>query len=206
MGITIHYKLAQEKGNIKRTLDRAEAVAREIKAQQADIMKIGFDLERPSETQMIVKMAGCEWLDFNFKPLAHWKSESTKRWNYQYASLEDMESHDTTGEHYIKYPEQMLLWCASFCKTQYAENAVEHKWVCDLIKSVAIFCRIADVSDEGDYYHTGNIEDAKESIESLGKMIGNLGGMLKKAGFDEDKIIKGGETTIKSDKKKKNEK
>jgi len=78
---------------------------------------------------------------------------------------------------------------------------VEHKWVAEITRIVASYCLTTEVVDEGDYYHTGNIGDATEAIESLGKMIGNLGKQLAE-NFGADNIVKGGDTKIKSHKKK----
>lgn len=205
MGITINFKLAQEQKYIKSTLDNAENMAKLCQAQgQAIGLPVGIN--RDNENCLRVDIAGCETLMFDFKPLSHWRAKAEPKprgegWCYQWACLEKWQGEDTTSEHYERYPEQKLLFCADFCKTQYAEHLVAHRFVAEILRAVANRCRLAEVNDEGDYYHSGKIEDAGRAIGELGEMINGLGKVLK-AQFGEKNIITGGETKIKSRKKK----
>jgi len=199
MGVTIHYRLGQKIKYIKPTLDYAELVAKSMQ-NEANILNIPFEIERLGDMQLMINIGGCETLMFNFKPLDHWKSEADKDgWNYQWGTLEEYKQFDNVGEHYEKWPDQKMVWCSEFCKTQFADNIAEHKFVAELIRVVAGDCCFAVVEDEGDYYHTRNLEDAADSIEENGKIIDSIGGMLQKTGWE---TIKGGETKIKTKKTK----
>lgn len=193
MGITINWRLAQERQYIKATLDDAEAYAKKIK-DEAGILGVEVEVRRLSEQKLFVEVGGCETLGLDFKTMEEWEQEAGNGWEYENETLKDLRSHDTVGEHYQKYPGQKLVWCSNFCKTQFAGNVVEHKYVADILKMVAVRCRVAVVRDEGDYYHSGRLEDASGAIEEVGGMIGGLVGQLQGLGYEG---IKGGETKVK---------
>jgi hypothetical protein len=202
MGITIHHRLAQEVKYIKPTLDYAELVAKSMQ-KEANILNIPFEIERLGDMKLMINIGGCETLMFNFKPLNEWKEKADKKgWNYQWGTLEEYKQFDNVGDHYEKWPDQKMVWSSEFCKTQFAGNIAEHKFVAELIRAVAGRCCFAVVSDEGDYYHTGDLEDAADSIQENGMMINSIGGMLQNAGWKDTQIVKGGETKIKSKKTK----
>ena len=46
-----------------------------------------------------------------------------------------------------------MYYSADFCKTQFADSIVEHKWVADILRVVVSRCKTVYVSDEGEYYH-----------------------------------------------------
>ena len=73
---------------------------------------------------------------------------------------------------------------------------LEHRWVAELIRSVASVADFAHVCDEGDYYHTLEIKDAATAIHENGKLINAIGSKLS-AVFGSDSLIRGGETKIK---------
>lgn len=198
MGVTIHWKLAQEVGTVKSTLDAAQRVAEAIRDNQAQTLGIGVDVRRESDMRLWVQVDGCETLVLDFKPFEY----RTAQWNYHAAVLEDLKwwEQQHTGEHYERWPDQKQIYATGFCKTQFADSVVCHKYVADILKVAASRCTLAIVHDEGDYYHTGALEDATGAIEENGALINQLGGMLGKQGFD---VVKGGETKIKSTRKKK---
>jgi len=200
MGTTINWRLAQEMGYIKNTLDNAEQLAGHFK-REAEILKIPFEIRRINNQKLFIDVGGCETLGFDFKFMTEWEKEAGDGFGYENETLKDYKVQDHTGEHYEKYPEQKLVWASGFCKTQFIGNIAEHKWVAELIRAVAGRCKIAEVNDEGDYYHTGNLNDAEVAIESLGKMINGLGKQLQGLGYENTQIIKGGETKIKNMKK-----
>src|SRR5438105_7379936 len=47
------------------------------------------------------------------------------------------------------------MWAAAFCKTQYAVTLAEHRWVAELIRSLASVADYAHVYDEGVVRHFG---------------------------------------------------
>jgi hypothetical protein len=197
MGVTIHYTLAQTVQHAKSTVDEIERIARLIKNHQAEALGIQFLVNRKSDTGIRIDIDGCETLDISFKTMEQVQAD------YRYFNpladyMQFEKSH--TGPHYDRWPEQRLLWVSNFCKTQYAKNAIAHKWVADLIKVAASRAKLASVYDEGDYYHNGQLEDAKEAIEKLGESINKIGEMFSKKGYS---MIKGGETVIKSTKRRK---
>lgn len=200
MGVTIHYRLGSEEQYVKGIVDRVHEFAKQLK-KEAKILKIPFQITRFLPTRLRIDIGGCESLIFDFNPYRHYSEK--EGWNYQKSTLEDFKFWDTNPDepHYKKYPGQIMYWAAGFCKTQYANNIAEHKFVAELIRVASAYCKISEVSDEGDYYHSGKLEDAAGSIEENGKMISNLFGVLQDKGFSPDQIIKGGETTIKKAKK-----
>jgi hypothetical protein len=96
------------------------------------------------------------------------------------------------------HPENgVLIPCRfTFCKTQYASSLAEHRWVAELIRSVASVAQYAHVYDEGDYYHTLEIEDAAKAIHENGVLINAIGHKLN-AVFGAANVAHGGETKIK---------
>jgi hypothetical protein len=186
MGITINYKLGQEKQWVRSTIDAVRDAAI-IMLDRSVISGIKpFEIHRPEPTKLHVTIGGCETLTFDFRPRKEWEEEHQKNgWNYQHSALtmDDIAKEDDDG----------MLWSAAFCKTQFAQNIIEHKFVADLIKIAASFCRVAVVFDEGDYYHSGKLEDATGAIEDNGKMIDSIAGKLKDTDFD---VIQKGDTKI----------
>ena len=202
MGITLNWRLGQEQKYIKNTLDVAQKYAEKIKGE-AVFFKVAVDIERLSDTKLFINMGGCETLGFDFRSLTEWEKEAGGSWGYESETLKDFRPFDNgDSEHIKKYPEQKMFWASGFCKTQFANNVVEHKYIADIIKLVAGRCHVAEVSDEADYYHSGVLEDANEAIAELGAMINGLGEQLAGAGWENSKVIKGGETVIKKIKKK----
>lgn len=199
MGITIHHRLSLQKVNVKNTLDRTEKLATDIRELSKSVA-IPINIRRESDYALYIDIGGCETLSFDFKSVKEIMAEKETGWSYLYETLTDGGKKPIDeGYEITKYPQNEIYYCSSFCKTQYAKSILEHKWVAELIRSVAGYCLTAEVSDEGDYYHSGNLNDAVEAIESLGVMITNLGQKLGGMGFE---LAKGGDTKIKSLRKK----
>lgn len=199
MGVTINHKLAQERRYLKITLDRAEKFAKLIKKEQADVLGISFEIRRPDENTLLIDIGECETLEFEFLSWKEMEGQAKKDgFSYAYASLEDYKhfEDDHSGEHYDRYPDQKLLWCAAFCKTQFADSLVEHRWVAELIRAVASMCMFSVINDEGDYYHTLEIKDAERAIGENGRLIDSLGATLAKS-FGPENVVTGGKTKIK---------
>lgn len=202
MGITISHRLKLNKVYVKDALDRAEELANTMKTEQADKMDIAFIITRKSDYCLFVDIDGCETLDFDFKSKQELEEEAKGGWSYLHATLtEDGKKELDNGYQIEKYPENEIYFASSFCKTQYSKSILGHYWVAELIRKVAGYCTEVRVSDEGDYYHSGNLKHASEAIENLGKMIGDLGSTLANA-FGQENIIVGGKTNIKSSKRK----
>jgi hypothetical protein len=111
------------------------------------------------------------------------KADVLKGWDYYKAVLLE-------GENAFAKQDKSLWYASGFCKTQFSDNVIEHKWVADILKVVASRCQLVSVYDEGDYYHSGVIEDATNGIYENGQMIDKVAGMLGGLGFKDD-IIKG---------------
>ena len=199
MGVTIHHTLAQARRDTKATLDNTEALARRFEIQAVQI-GVPFEIRRLSDTSLLVDIGQCETLAFEFAPMPSIEQQRAK-YNDSWDSFKEWRQHDHAGEHYERYPEQLYLWCNSFCKTQFAHELLQHRMVAELIRATASRCQIAYVYDEGDYYHTGRIEDASEAISENGKMINGLVAQLEGTGWDTSQCIKGGDTFIKPIKK-----
>lgn len=203
MGITIHHAIGVRVGRLKDTLDHTQRIAETIKKEQADKMGISFTIRRESEHCMLIDIGNCETLGFVFKTFEDDEAEAKKsayrdgsglRYYFAQKVLETADS-----EHLKSWPEQRLMWCNDFCKTQFSHSSVEHLWVAELIRSVAQVADYAHVHDEGDYYHTGKLEDAENAIAELGAMLSGLGARLGGMGWD---VVKGGETKVKPRKRK----
>lgn len=190
MGITIHHTLGQEVGYIKKTLDNAEKVAAEVK-QAAAAIGIEVEYER-NGNGLRVNVQGCETLSLDFMTAEDLRASRTYYDPLQGAP--DLVDKAHRGEHYERWPDQKMLWSTGFCKTQYAPHVGAHRFVAEILRAAASHCVYAEVNDEGDYYHTGSLDDAAEAIGRNGALIGALGEALTGAGFE---AIPGGETTIK---------
>lgn len=201
MGITINWKLQQKKNCVKKTLDRAEQVAREYQ-KQAKTIDVPFTIQRPDDYKLFIDIGNCETLGFLFKSKEEIMKAGADGWDYIHAVLtEDGTKELDNGYAIDKYPQNEIYFCSGFTKTQYAKSLSEHRYVAEILRVVASYCTIADVSDEGDYYHSADINDASEAIASLGKMINKLGTMLAD-NFGTENIAKGGDTIIKSPRKR----
>lgn len=191
MGVTIHHKLKQNKIYVKDTLDRAQALAETIKKEQADKMGLSVEVRRLNDMALLIDFYGCETLALEFESKADVQADKYTSWK-----RDELDN----GYNVDEYPQNELYFSSGSCKTQYAKSILAHVWVAELIRIVASYCPYAHVCDEGNYYHSGSIEDASESIESLGKMIANLGATLNKL-YGADNVVAGGNTTIKSHKR-----
>lgn len=181
MGVTIHHKLIQSKRNVKNTLDIAQEHALAIANNQAKMIAVPMEVRRLSDHELLIDIGECETLVFEFK-----KFDDLPEWE--------------RDPHYFPFNLERInkdhaLIASGFCKTQFAKKLVEHRWVADLIKTVAKQCEFAYVNDEGGYYHTGKIDDATEAIVENGKLIDSLTDKLGGMGYD---LVKGGSTEIKS--------
>ena len=198
MGITISHRLKLQTISVKKTLDRTQKLAEEIKKNQATPQGVEMDVQRRSETELCINIDGCETLGFNFMTKNQiMEDNKNNSWSYKYSSFtNDGKTEIDNGYCVEMYPQNEISFCTDFCKTQYAETFMAHKWVCDLIRSVAGYCHEANISDEADFYYTGNVEEGKKTIQESGEMINRLGEMLSNT-LGNVEIIKGGDTTIK---------
>lgn len=197
MGVTIHYAVGSERGNVKSILNRAEAMAKEMKVA-AKKAAIPFNIRRADDFTLLVDIGECETLVFEFKTLPEYvKDRETNGWNYSDSVLLNTfapEALASNEKHLADWPDQRMYWASGFCKTQFAESVAEHRMVAELIRCVSSFCSYSHVYDEGDYFHTGNIADAEKSIGELGVMMNGLAQSLSGLGFE---VRRGGETKVK---------
>jgi len=198
MGVCINYKLGQEKVYIKKNLDDVQSVAEYYK-KDAKKLKIKFAIQRASEFELYIDIGDCETLGLRFRSVSDILSDyQDAGWAYDWAVLTDNGKIELdAGYETEKYPKNEKWYCAGFTKTQFCKNIIEHKWVADLIRTIASKCRFAEINDEGDYYYSGDLNDAFESIKENGALISSVGGMLAGLGYAKENIIKGGETAIK---------
>lgn len=179
MGVTIHYRLGIEDQYVEKVLDLAQGVA-ELMKENSKYVGIPMEVYRYSKTKMSVDIGGCETLIFDFKFFKEYEAEAQKD-NFVY-------DYEVLKENPLKTADQ-LKFTAGFCKTQYGSGD-QHKAVAEIIRVVASHCYFAEVSDEGDYYYTGRIEDAESAINYVNDMIIDVNNNLKTAGFSDDQIIK----------------
>lgn len=200
MGVTIHYRMGQYKKLVPKMLDDAQAFSENLLAAQAPALGIEYKVVREHPYRMHVEVGGCEWVCFGFGSMKHWEEKQQKEgWSYEVRTLNEERNFSRSV---LADPD--LMWASAFCKTQYATSIVEHKWVADIIRFVASRCRYTEVYDEGDYYHTGVLENAAEAIEENGKLIASMTGQLVQ-NFGAKNVMVGGITKIKGRKQKKEE-
>ncbi|MFH1648445.1 MAG: hypothetical protein ABIA11_01775 [Patescibacteria group bacterium] len=68
-----------------------------------------------------------------------------------------------------------------FCKTQYA-GLQTHILVCKIIKLAEKYIDFSNINDEGDFYHSQDIETARKAFGESTAMIESFGKILKEAG------------------------
>lgn len=192
MGVTISHKLCQQKVFVKQTLDRAESLARDIQSN-AVFYKVPVSIIRDNDYTLLVNIGGCETLAFEFKSVKQiMERDDMNDWSYEVELLRNFNNNhkEYLDEGYAidEYPENELYYAVGYCKTQFGRSIVEHKYVADLIRSIATYCRIAYVYDEGDYYHSGVLLDATGAIKENGALIDSLVTGFTNAGYD---FIKG---------------
>lgn len=201
MGVSLNYKLGQKLNCVKSTLDHAQAIAQAYKTEQADKLGISVTIRRENANSLLIDIGNCETLSFCFRTVREINEASKLGWDYAHATLTDYGRTQLNEGHEIgKYPQNETAYTAGLCKTQFAHSLAEHKWVAEIIRAVASRCFMAHVNDEGDYYHSGDINEAGEAIHENGQLIGLIGKQLAGLGYKESDMIKG-ETVIKPLKK-----
>jgi len=201
MGVSISHKLGQTTDRVKGTLDNAQKIAELYKKEQANKTGISLEIRRESDNALLIDIGQCETLSFQFMEVEKInKEKEAQGYSYEYAVLTDDGKHPLEeGYRVDEFPQNRRSYCASFCKTQFSRSLAEHRMVAEIIRTVAGRCFYAEVSDEADYYHTGNIDDAGEAIAENGAMIASMSGMLGGMGYT---VVKGGNTTIKPRRKR----
>lgn len=202
MGVCINHTIGIESGRVKVALDRTEELAEQMQ-KEAPALGIPFTIKRESPYALRIDIGNCETLAFRFNTYENHLADANGGWSYVAATLADKFTESVlateNSEHLKNWPEQRMQWESGFTKTQYGRSVVEHKMVAELVRSLAMYADYARVYDEGDYYHTGKIEDAVDAIDGNAQVIAQVGGMLAGLGHD---FVKGGETVIKPHKKK----
>ena len=66
MGVTIHYALGMPSGRVPKALDRTEALAENIKREQAAALGVPFSIRRLKPTHLLIDIGECETLAFEF--------------------------------------------------------------------------------------------------------------------------------------------
>ena len=185
MGVTINHKLGQYKPLVKSTLDNAQALAERYQSQAKQI-GIPFEIRRLAENTLYIDIGNCETLAFDFKTPKQLTADKQKSdYSYQWAVLTHNGKKELDeGYRFEEFPKNEKTYSADFCKTQFSKSLAEHRFVAEIIRAVAGRCFYAEVNDEGDYYHTGKIGDAKDAIEENGKLIASIGDMLSDNGWN----------------------
>lgn len=207
MGITINHTMTLQKVNVKNALDQAEALANVLK-KEARKLFIGFEINRHADNILYIDVEGCETLNFSFYTVKELKEDlgkdpmengtwNDKAWNAWCYTQDNKGQLPYAGYEIERFPQNELAYSRGFTKTQFGKSVFCHLWIAEIIRKVAGYCLEIKINDEGDYYHSGKIENASESIESLGEVINSIGKTLSKS-FGNDNVIKGGETTIKN--------
>jgi hypothetical protein len=96
MGVTIHYAIGLQSGRAKRALDRTQALAEDIRREQAAPLSVPFAIRRQSPTTLRIDMGQCETLAFDFNAYeSYLKTDESGRpvWSYGHSVLPDLNSH-----------------------------------------------------------------------------------------------------------------
>src|SRR3954451_11743736 len=92
MGVTIHYALGMQSGRVKPALDRTQALAETIKREQAATLSVPLFVRRPSPTELLVDIGGCETLVFDFNACTRYLKDTDAgsgqpTWSYEQSVL-----------------------------------------------------------------------------------------------------------------------
>lgn len=199
MGITISHKIGiADKNKVKNILDNTQKLAGYLK-KDAEARGISFDIDRKNERQLFINIGHCETLGFNFmsvKEILEDKKKGKEIYGYDYSYQLAVLTDDGKKELYAgyeteQYPQNEMFYSADFCKTQFCKDLHEHKYVAELIRSVASRANYAEISDEADYYYSLDTLELGKNIHELGQMINGLATQLKAQGWKDENIIKG---------------
>lgn len=158
MGITIHYRfMTSNKEAITQILGKAKDIAE----------KIGMKIIKDKDMSLTIHPhPDCETLCLEFNK---WKEvKAITKWDYCKETMKDYEKV-ISDEDFV---------CSSFTKTQYA-GVKAHILVAEILRIVAGKCTLAYISDEADYYETGNAQKAAENFASNSRVINKVAAMLK---------------------------
>jgi len=184
MGVTINHRLGAKRNCVKAMLDSTEKLAEQIK-EVGEKIDVKIVVRRLAEETLFIDIGNCETLAFDFKTVSMLNADYQKDgWSYEWATLTDDGKKELDAGYEIKkFPQNEIVYSSDFCKTQFSKTRIEHKFVADLIKSVAIRCRSAEVNDEGDYYYTNDLKDAEDAISENGKVIDSMMERLQDLGY-----------------------
>jgi hypothetical protein len=84
-------------------------------------------------------------------------------------------------ERYDHSPGVVYGYEGFFCKTQYA-GLQTHILVCKIIKLAEKYINFSNINDEGDYYHSKDVEKAEKAFGESTAMIEDFGKILKDTG------------------------
>jgi hypothetical protein len=175
MGVSINWRLSQTQANIKSTLDSAEQAAKFIQEERAKQEGITFSVSRPSFNELAIDCDGCQTMRLEFRSPSYWeKLEGTfGGHSYEYNVLTgEGKAKLREGYKIAEFPQNEIWYAAGFCETQFVKKIIEHKWLADILRVVAGHCQLAIVTDEGEYYHSGELDDIARAIAAHGAVIG----------------------------------
>ena len=168
MGITIHYAFIRRNAPealLKRVAGKARA--------------LGMRIEHLSPTHLVIDPhPQSEWIDLHWRQWKLVKSDSAECGEKEADELKW--AKEVFSMYYPRSVHDEDWVCLGFTKTQFA--GVEcHCAVAELLRLVAAYCRLADVSDEADYYEWGpaGCENAKRAFDASAKAISQLAARLK---------------------------
>src|SRR5947209_8163604 len=111
MGVTIHYALGMTSGRVKSSLDRTQALAEDIKREQADPLSVPFCIRRPNPAKLLIDIGECETLAFDFNTYASFQRtapDGRPAWSYERSVLARTFTEDVlieNEEHIKRWPE-----------------------------------------------------------------------------------------------------
>src|SRR4051812_31540521 len=157
MGVTIHYALGMQSGRVKPALDRTQALAETIKREQAATLSVPFSIRRPSPTELLIDIGGCETLVFDFNAYTRFLKDTgagdgRPAWSYEQSVLSrtfDARVLAENEEHVKRWPEQRMLWTSRSSKTRNPPSWAETRGVGGLFRTGASVAAHAKSCTEG---------------------------------------------------------
>ena len=159
----------------------------------------GFDVElrRENDTSLLIDIKGCETLVFQFK-----NAKKTEEYDEHDALLwirKGWGTQDRTccfgpnklyaGYEVENYPQNEIFYCSGFSKTQFSGNVLKHVFYAEILRVLCATARYAEVSDEGEYYHTLEVEDAEFATNENAALIRKTIDALKASGWKDENIV-----------------
>src|SRR5438270_11784118 len=121
MGQTLHYTLGMQYGRVNTALHPTQALEDTIKREQAATLSVPLSIRRPSSTELLTDIGGCETLVFDFNAYTRFLKDTDAgdgrpAWSYEQSVLSrtfDARVLAEDEEHLKRLPDQRMLWTSA---------------------------------------------------------------------------------------------